>query len=46
MIAFIMMLCFFITGFGWLIEAYKATERQVEEAKIKKIRKNYNIDIR
>lgn len=45
MIAFIMMLCFFATAIGWLYEAYKATEKQVEEAKIRKIRRNYNIDI-
>lgn len=46
MIAFIMMLCFFATAIGWLVEAYRATEKQVEEAKIKKIRKHYDIDVR
>lgn len=45
MIAFIMLVCFLITSFGWLVEAYRATEKQVEEAKIKKIRRNYNIDV-
>ena len=46
MIAFIMMICFFATAIGWLYESYKAAEKQVEEAKIRKIRKHYNIDIR
>lgn len=46
MIAFVMMICFFLTAIGWLYEAYKATEKQVEEKKIKKIRRNYNIDVR
>lgn len=46
MVAFVMLVCFLVTSFGWLYESFKATEKQIEEAKIKKIRKNYNIDIR
>ena len=46
MIAFVMMICFFATAIGWLYESYKATEKQVEEEKIKKIRRNYNINVK
>lgn len=46
MVAFVMLICFLITSFGWLVEAYRATEKQVEDREIRKKRKHYNIDVR
>lgn len=46
MVAFVMLVCFLVTSFGWLYESYKSTEKQVEEEKIRKKRKHYNIDVR
>lgn len=36
MVAFVMLVCFLVTSFGWLYESFKATEKQVEEEKSEK----------